>query len=143
MCDIDHALCSKCRKSGYKLRRPCRAAKKADKICHAKFCVALEVTEKNWICGRCLNARQTREATELLEKKQRLVRMQKMEKVRKAMEMRREDLKKVGKPIETRKEAGDVRTCVEIRKAMEIMRLVNEEGQERHEDWDCCGESEK
>lgn len=139
MCDIDHGLCRKCRKSGYKLRKPCRAAKKADKICHAKFCVALEVEEKNWICGRCLNARQTRDANELLEKKQRLLRREKMEKVRKAMEIRKEEMERHGKAIETRKDAADVRTFVEIRKAMEIMRLVNEESQESRGDSDHPG----
>lgn len=130
MCDIDHGLCSKCRKSGYKLRRPCRPAKKADKICYAKFCVAFEVSEKDWICGRCLHAGQTSDANELLEKEQRLLRMAKMEKVRKAMEAREEAMGKLGQATETRQDAADVRTFGEIRKAMEIMRLVNDESQE-------------
>lgn len=130
MCDLDHGFCSTCCKSGYKLRKWCRPGKKAKKSCNPSFCVARKVTEKIWVCGRCLNARQRKEAKEILEKKQRMERMDKMDKVRKAMESRTASVEEVGKATDTRNGAREVRKGLEIRKAMDITRLVNDEGHE-------------
>ena len=165
MCDVDHGFCSTCCKSGYKLRKLCRAGKKAKENCNPSFCVAHKAIEKNWVCARCAHAKQRREAKEILEKEQRMERMEKMEKVRKAMETRAEKMEKVGKvtaarkgmeevetAIETRKGVDEVGTAIEtrkaprgvrkgmaIKKAMEIKRLVNEEGQNLRGDSDHHG----
>ena len=142
MCDLDHGFCSKCRKNGYKLRKWCRAGKKAEECCNLSFCVAKPVTE-DITCGPCAQAKQRREANDMLERKQRMERMEKMDKVRKAMETRMQDVDKVGKAMETKKGMEEIvgrdtetgkgmhgaRKGTEIRKAMDIMRVVNGESQ--------------
>ena len=141
MCDVDHALCSICCKSGYRLRKWCRVGKEAKQMCNLSFCVAYKVSEKKWVCGRCTDARQRREAKDMVEKEERTKRLARMETVRRAMEARTGKMEarmgkmEVGTGTKTREGTADVRNGVDIKRAMEIGRLVNEEGKESCKGW--------